>query len=112
MHYIQANIGRNFDLGTGTLEMTDDGWHNFQQDVISLLRVNAMNHQTNMTTFEIHYGVGTWEGVTEESAHISALSSDGWDTENIKLGLAWLAEEYKQDSIAFIEGSSLITVNP
>lgn len=112
MHYIQANIGRNFDMGTGTLEMTAQGWEDFQQSVISLFRVNAENHQTNMTTFEIHYGVGEWEGVREESAHISGLNLDGWDTENIKLGLAWLAKEYSQDSIAFIEGSTLISVTP
>jgi hypothetical protein len=135
MTYIQINIGRNIELADGvTGPMAANAWHHFQSEVTGALvdAVNAtVNYQQGKTTnamqTELHTGTGTWDGVAEESAHISlfhdvqldmfALLEGGKSVEFapsnvttptemvtflLETHLPLIAATYGQDAIAFI----------
>jgi hypothetical protein len=133
--YIQINIGRNFfdARGEGRTHL-DRTWADFQNDVKAVIiqAVNAtVNYQpsamAHASQIETHIGKGTWEGVTEESAHVSlfhdveldmfalleggksadfAPSNVTTTTEMVTFllsaNLPSLAAAYGQDAIAFI----------
>ena len=105
--YIQANIGRNID----NHPMTDLSWETFRTATISAIISAA--HDAGILLgrgdFQVHIGTGEWQGVPEESAHVSIyyarpVSSRTVDTVRESLGeqLPFLAGSYGQDAIAFI----------
>lgn len=108
--YIQANIGRNAGPGP----MGDTMWETFQRAVRYAI-ADTIDETTDVVghyllgQFQIHTGMGEWEGVAEESAHVSIY----FDTrpgqvnaarvhEHLRDALADLAKVYSQDAIAFI----------
>lgn len=129
--FIQANIGRNFTVtatngpATATNAMKPVVWEMFQGDVKDeiFLAVHDVNIEVSIgierEDFQVHTGTGEWEGVKEESAHVSVY----FDTkpgqvnaarlqEHLSDRLAALAREYGQDAIAFmITDSHLATPN-
>lgn len=114
--YIQANIGRNVadkyrdEYGMNLdPRMSDDLWAEFQNDVVSIFRQNAehSNAGEDLPSFQVHLGMGEWDGVVEESAHISIYWEHGFDLDMIRQALTALAVDYGQDNIAFIVGSEL-----
>lgn len=109
--YIQASIGRN----VGTEPMADAVWHVFKQDTREALFLSV--HDVDIAVavgiewedLQVHTGIGEWDGVKEESAHVSVY----FDTkpgqvnaarlhEHLSDRLVALAREYGQDAIAFI----------
>lgn len=141
--FIQINIGRNWsdprvtDHPDGTVHiatLSDFAWKEFQNDAVAVLltAVNAtMNYQPSTMVkaaqVETHTGTGTWDGVSEESAHLSlfadveldhfALLSGGKSNEFapgnvtnatemvtflLDTHLSDLAQAYGQDAIAFV----------
>lgn len=101
MTYMQINIGR----GTGSRKLSKAQWASFIKDMQDALVIygNAVPH-----TLETHYGKGTWEGQTEESCHISALTDKFVTRENFKDVLLSAKLNYDQDAIALVLGSHLI----
>lgn len=124
--YIQANIGRNVtDLRDGSdMTLNDQSWAMFQRDVKDeiFLAVHdtdiAIAVEIEFEDFQVHIGVGEWQGVKEESAHVSVyFDSDGraWDEptstwrdlapairDALQKRLSYLAFQYGQDAIAFV----------
>lgn len=101
MTYMQINIGR----GTGSRKLSKAQWASFIKDMQDALVIygNAVPH-----TLETHYGKGTWEGQTEESCHISALTSKDVTIDNFRDVLLSAKLNYDQDAIALVLGSHLI----
>lgn len=120
--YIQANIGRNANGVNRTtnepnaVPMSDTAWANFQQDVkeeilSALWEANMPADVVSLSDFQVHTGMGEWDGVPEESAHVSVyFDSNGTGVpfmmESIKANLdqrlSYLAFQYGQDAIAFV----------
>lgn len=96
-YIIQASIGRNI----GNVPMSSRDWSRFLNDVSDAIRVQGESP-------EIHTGVGTWEGIREESAHLTfyrdEMPSNG-DRTTMVLSLSRLATKYGQDAIG-------LTVSP
>lgn len=114
--YVQVNIGRN----VGTEPMSAQRWQDFQQDVISSLNGFQLylDYKAPAITYEIHSATGTWDGIEEESAHISTLvdtsKSEGRPLANafthLNKDLRDIAARYDQEAIALISGSKLLKV--
>lgn len=96
--YVQLNIGRNIDGKAMYL----DHWYQFVTAAS-----NVLINSTGPGVTERHYGTGEWDGVTEESAHISILT-DSLDMTLLTAGVEQLKADYQQDSIALIIGSHLL----
>ena len=58
---------------------------------------------------QVHFGRGEWDGVAEDSAHVSLFWSAGMDVDHIREMAATLARMFRQDAIAVVLGSELIT---
>lgn len=77
--YIQINIGRN----VGKAPMARNVWADFKADVRAavIVAVEAATRDDGSVRpemFETHIGFGTWDGVEEESAHVSVfIDHDG-----------------------------------
>lgn len=97
---ITVTIGRN----VGSEPLGDEGWARFQADVID--RITALVRPSFTFTY---YGVGEWQGITEESAAIlfggTEYTANAADVSSV---LSVLAEEYGQDAIGFSFGPSLL----
>lgn len=99
MQYVQVNIGRN----VGSESMSDADWDKFIAYTASALSSTCLNH----TEFEFHYGRGTWEGVAEESCHVSTLAQSV-DGPKLRSKLRDLARQFGQDTVALVIGSELV----
>lgn len=130
--FIQANIGRNVSTPAwqrapkpgpknpnpnhAIVEpMSDTAWANFQEDVRDAIIIAIyaphpdLEGQGLRDQFQFHTGMGEWEGVAEESAHVSLYfdAKPGKINasavhEHLSDRLADLAREYGQDAIAFV----------
>lgn len=91
MFTVMVSIGRNI----GWQAMSTKDWTRFLNDTLNVIR-----HQGESP--EIHYGVGMWEGVVEESAHLTVYRDEVTAdmTYAYRQGLARLAHIYGQDAIA------------
>jgi len=105
---ITATIGRNVN-GSPLLR---NNWEALQ------LRVrNAIAYATTgKGKTETHYGVGAWDGVTEESVKIARYGT-AWHTyggaTELRAELGEIARAYRQDAIALVIGEGeLITPLP
>lgn len=123
--YIQASIGRN----VGTAPMSDTAWSNFQNDVRDEILTAVwewLGVDIKPGDFQVHTGMGEWDGVPEESAHVSVYFDHDGHRYDDSLGtwhdrrpqvrkeldqrLSYLAFQYGQDAIAFVvTGSHLAT---
>lgn len=110
--YIQINIGRNFSVNEFNKtpgELSDLEWGEFVMDVKTLILNYRENTMMGGDDFPSeHYGTGIWNGVEEESAHISMYHEGGFELEGIREQLHRLKKYYSQDNIALIVGSELI----
>lgn len=91
MHTLMVSVGRNI----GDTAMSSRDWGQFLNAVSDVVR-------TQGETPEFHFGQGEWEGVTEESVHITVYREtlDGTYLYGVRQGLARLAYMYGQDAIA------------
>jgi hypothetical protein len=142
--YIQANIGRNVTMHealtnevVGTEPMSDYLWNAFQEAtkeaivraIVRALPENAWPGHPATDTFEVHTGTGTWEGHTEESAHVSLYfehdghtwtsgvpGGQGWHDVKPALRLALddsltrLAHQWGQEAIAYLVTDSALAM--
>jgi len=95
MMYVQVNIGRNI----GSAPMDDGMWDRFITAVSDAVWRATDDRATENP--EVHKGVGTWNGVREESAHVSILADIVY-AHAIKRDLKELRDRYMQDHIALI----------
>lgn len=112
--YAQSNIGRNIE----NTPMSLDEWHRFISDTADAPATAARTHpdrdRADLTSnVEVHTGVGTWVGVdgavTEESAKVALYAPEGIDLDNLMIRTESLAAMWRQDSIAVVTGSTLVT---
>ena len=104
MNYIQVNIGRN--ISSTKVEMPLDDWEAFVRQVKIILQASIRDP---LAPVEIHYGVGVYDGVKEDSAHISMVADvTPEDIEWIRGSLLELKKFYNQERIALITQSTLI----
>lgn len=128
--YIQANIGRNMETGP----MSERIWGEFQtatmdaiMDAIMealpesewpefLVAANGYHRAGDeYSAFETHTGSGTWDGVTEESAHVSVFFDTrafrtAPVTRALQTGLEVLAKVWHQEAIAFLVTDSTLAM--
>ena len=121
--YIQVNIGRNFmpdrfNPTGGTLSDLD--WGEFKDDIVDNLVATVLGESDNiprenwykvLSQVEIHNGQGSYEGIPEESCHISTFVHGGLSEKSLgdfRSYLFNLKKEYSQGTIALLIGSELI----
>lgn len=108
--YAQLNIGRN----VGTEPMAADVWERFAGACADALAYAARDLMAGVTRtamradVQTHYGTGVWEGVREDSAHVSLFSVHGIDVATLRESVAELAHDYGQGAIALVVGSELV----
>lgn len=103
-YIIQASIGRNI----GSEPMSKRDWTRFLNDVADAIRAQGESP-------EVHFGTGTWEGVTEESARITVYRDrmpDPYALLTITDRLATLAGRYGQDAIGLVVSESILCTAP
>jgi len=100
---VTVTVGRNI----GTVPLSADNWESLQRRI----RVALAYATTGTGETETHFGVGTWEGVTEKSAKITRYGTE-WSKYT---GLVWLRSElgeiariYRQDAISLVTGEGEI----
>lgn len=111
--YAQLNIGRN----VGTEPMTDWLWEWFVDGAANLLveavKIRSFASEARPTVkrsdVQVHRGQGEWDGVTEDSAHVSLYWQHGIDTDLLTGALPSLAHMFGQDAIALVTGSTLVS---
>lgn len=111
--YVQVNIGRNIPavMPDGSPDpqgeqrpMPDERWGAFiGQVAVAIADATAFG---GLQDVQVHTGKGEWNGVEEESAHLSTFADV--DLFKLRTELARLKREYQQDAIALIAGSDLI----
>ena len=94
MLQVQVSIGRNTSPG---IPLPKIAWYNFQRDIGEALWENVAGAAQ---WEEVHTGTGSWDGQTEESAHITVLDVFWLDREALTRDLASIAKRYGQDAIA------------
>ncbi len=113
MDIITVTVGRNVRPSHPTLAnkpLSDNDWRAYVSEVSHLLRRYAANRTS---WIEVHYGIGTWDGVAEESAKITIhdARTGGSAVPTLTRALRYLAGCHDQDALAVSVGrSELITV--
>lgn len=99
-YIIQASIGRNI----GTEPMSSRDWSRFLNDVGDTIRMQGEYP-------EVHFGTGSWEGIREESAHLTFYRDAMPEPDSLLTmtdRLATLAGQYGQDAIGLVVSQSLL----
>ena len=108
--FIQVSIGRNDSNG----RMDAAHWNHFQRDVKDAIVIAVYAPHPTLEglrlepRIETHYGEGEWEGVKEESAHLSLYfpTPPGVAAHRVRAALeddlSRLAYDYDQDAIAYV----------
>ena len=109
--FIQVSIGRNDSNG----RMDAAHWNHFQQDVKDVILTSIYTPHPMLEEnwalapkIETHYGEGEWDGVKEESAHLSVYFPTPAGVaahrvrEMLDRDLSILAYDYDQDAIAYV----------
>lgn len=115
MSYLQVNIGRNVN----DKPMDDQDWSEFKENIALKLTTTVVgntpvtrDHYTEiLSQVEFHSGTGTWDGVEEESCHISIFSPAEIDPgylRELRIYLENTKRYYSQDAIALITVSELV----
>ena len=110
--YAQLNIGRG--VGDDGTTMAADVWERFIGACGDALAYAARDLAAGVTRTDMrgrveeHRGSGVWEGVREDSAHVSLFSEHGINVGTLRELAAELAHDYGQDAIALIVGSELV----
>lgn len=108
--YAQINIGRN----VGDVPMDSATWAEFIREARVALAESVDWTDTTVSYWaygdtQVHLGTGEWDGVAEDSAHVSLYTERGMHVGNIERWARDMAATYGQDSIAIITGSTLVT---
>jgi len=106
MHSVTVTIGRNFTSRLHperTQELSAEAWKEFIEDVKDALSYHMIEDED---TLEVHLGSGSWQGIEEESAKVTLLSSDPIFPAKLIKRLKTLAAIYAQDAIALTIGES------
>lgn len=98
MLYIQVNIGRNVQ----DVAMSESDWNLYIDRVRLDIETNAIAYDTGV---EVHKGIGVYNGIVEESAHLSLLASNV-SVSALKCDLAQSAAAYGQETVALIIAQS------
>ena len=100
--YAQLNIGRNI----GGKPMSDKRWQDFILRASSALSIAARGGDNDLVALvdncEVHLGTGEWQGVAEESAHISLYNADGFYALLLEIMAGKLADMFDQDLVAVV----------
>ena len=100
--YAQLNIGRNI----GGAPMSDKRWQEFISRAKVALNIAARGVVTDLVALvgncEVHLGTGEWQGVAEESAHISLYNADGFYVQLLEVMAGKLADKFGQDLVAVV----------
>lgn len=110
--YAQLNIGRG--VGNDGVTMAADVWERFVGACGDALAYAARDLAAGVTRtemagrVEVHHGSGVWQGVREDSAHVSLFNEHGISIAALRESVADLAHDYGQDAVALIVGSELI----
>lgn len=121
--YIQVSIGRSYapdryNPTGGTLSDLD--WGEFKNDIVNNLvatvlteldKIGEDDWQEVLNQVEVHNGQGHWDGVVEESCHISIVVPGGLSERTLREFRQYLFNvkgEYAQEAIGLIVGSELI----
>ena len=104
--YIQLNAGRN----VGSTPLSLASWIRFQAELISTLEaLDLYESMVRSQDIEIHYGQGSWQGVAEDSVHVSIfiegdfeelISPAAWQAFDESIG--YLKQVWSQDEIVVI----------
>src|SRR5664280_1000279 len=96
---LTVTVGRNI----AGAPMTADHWEALQRRVRTVLAYAT----TGAGRIESHYGVGEWDGVSEDSAKITRYGTT-WGQERsaawLRAELGEVARVYRQDAIALVVG--------
>ena len=107
-----------FNPTGGTLSDLD--WGEFKNDIVNNLVATVLtdsadvsqdNWEKVLSQVEIHNGQGSYDGIPEESCHISMFVHGGLSEKSLgdfRRYLFNLKKEYSQGTIALIIGSELI----
>lgn len=109
-----ATIGRNFSPthplpGLQNKPMSLSAWGRFVEDVQADMYRFAVESAIHVEESEVHYGKGVWDGVEEESAKITILTTSRADDGGLNILRNYLSENargYGQDAIALTVGAS------
>lgn len=118
--YIQITIGRNASPAAWawlnkSYELPQEKWDAFV--AVASMTLNDALLDNKWSKLEKHFGTGEWEGVEEESCHISAYHphplwlrrlNPFWarNMRSLKRNLAHVAFKYGQEAIAVTVGNS------
>lgn len=117
MYATSVTIGRNYRTEgvygspvVGTL--SDASWAAFQADITgwftdyaAAINSGATGDDVLECFTETHYGVGSWDGVTEESARITFLCAGTFNPSEVRALSAHLADtarRWNQDAVALV----------
>lgn len=101
---VRVAIGRNI----GTEPMGDVSWFAFQRAISAALLAYA----NNGARVETHHGIGTYDGITEESAILSLIGATRFDDAEFLIRARQIARLYDQKAIAVTFGwTSLVTTD-
>lgn len=106
MFTYQASIGRN-TIGGDPLRKED--WVRFVNAVNDVMSI--LSEGTDKP--EIHFGTGTWDGITEDSAFITVrteIAASDYAIRNVRDFLATDAFIYGQAAIGFTVGQSDLVI--
>jgi len=96
---ITVTVGRNI----AGAPMSADHWEALQRRVRTVLAYAT----TGTGRLESHYGVGEWDGVTEDSAKVTRYGT-AWgqerDADWLRAEIGDLARVYRQEAIALVIG--------
>lgn len=106
--YAQLNIGRNVN----NEPMPDWVWEWFQDGAANVLIEATRRAAGGMSgatrdDVQVHTGRGKWDGVPEDSAHVSLFWEAGIDADHIRQMASVVARMFGQDAVAIIVGSEL-----
>ena len=95
---LHVTIGRNVN----GKPMSDDEWTMFVRMVgTGVFMSQDIAENAKPTLEETHYGMGEWNGISEESAIISLITDNPLNEKMLKDWLIHMKHEFHQDAIAY-----------
>lgn len=106
--YIQVNAGHNI----GDTPMPPESVEAMHLGIAIAVTAAITDSDATVNGYEIHKGIGSWEGVPEVSSHLTFFTDYNGTIDELKsalrTNLASVAAEFGQDSLGLIVGSDLV----
>ena len=101
MRTVMVSIGRNI----GNEPMSRKDWLAFVNDASDAIRAQGESP-------EFHFGTGIWDGISEESVHLTVYRDEITETYlyGVKNRLSILASKYGQDAIALTISEPILVI--